>query len=115
MKQHTNNCLKVIFIIVKSPLALSLRGKLELSIIAPPDLVYLPSNTTTMIMHELASKLVQWLKFYNELTHVRSFKSVRLLENFVKRGYKRLNERPCAAIRDVRLFEVVRYTLITSL
>ncbi len=32
-----------------------------------------------------------------------------LLENFVKRGYMHLNKRPCAAIRDVRLFEVVRY------
>ncbi len=63
-------------------------------------------------MHELASKLVQWLKFYDvlcELTHIRLFKSVRLLENFVKSCYKRLNKRPCAAIRDVRLFEVVRY------
>ncbi len=63
-------------------------------------------------MHELASKLVQWLKFYNvlcELAHVRLFKSVRILENFVKRGYMRLNKRPCAAIRDVRMFEVVQY------
>ncbi len=26
-----------------------------------------------------------------------------------QRGYRRLNIRPCAAIRDVRMFEVVRY------
>ncbi len=55
--------------------------------------------------------VVQWLKFYNvvcELTNVHLFKSVRiLLENFVKRDYKRLNKYPCAAIRDVRMFEVL--------
>ncbi len=60
-------------------------------------------------MHELASAC---LKFYNvlcELTHVRLFKSVLILENFVKRGYLRLNKRTRATIRGVLLFEVVRY------
>ncbi len=46
IKQHTNNCLKVIFIIVESPVTtctvlLFLRGKFELSIVDPPDLVHL--------------------------------------------------------------------------
>ncbi len=55
---------------------------------------------------------MQWLKFYHavcKLTHVRLFKSVLILENFVKRGYMRLNKRTRATIRDVPLFEVVRY------
>ncbi len=35
--------------------------------------------------------------------------SVRILENFVKRGCMRLNKRTRSTIRDVLLFEVVRY------
>ncbi len=55
---------------------------------------------------------MQWLKFYHavcELTHMRLFKSVLILENFVKRGYMHLNKRTRATIRDVLLFDVVRY------
>ncbi len=45
IKQHTNNCLKVIFIIVESPLCtVFLRGKFELSIVAPLDLIHLRLN-----------------------------------------------------------------------
>ncbi len=50
-----------------------------------------------------------------QMTHVRLFKSVLILENFVKRGYMRLNKRMRATIRDVPLFEVVRYMFSTPL
>ncbi len=50
--------------------------------------------------------MAKFLQCAVRITHVHLFKSI--LENF-KRGYMRLNKRPCAAIRDVRMFEVVRY------
>ncbi len=40
--------------------------------------------------------------------------SVLILQNFVKIGYMRLNKRTSATIRDVPLFEVVRYMMFAE-
>ncbi len=63
-------------------------------------------------MHELANAVAKILQravqidarvFIQECAYIGKLRR--------KQGYMRLHKRPCAAIRDVRLFEVVRYLL----
>ncbi len=55
----------------------------------------------------MASAVAKFLQHAVQID-AHAFKSVCILENFVKRGYR---HRPCAAIQDMRnyMFEVVRY------